>query len=39
MQHRVETDAFINPGEEFPDPDAEGEGDAVEVRVPDPRRL
>jgi ABC-type multidrug transport system fused ATPase/permease subunit len=39
MQHRVEMDAFVNPGEEFPDPDADPEGAGVRVRVPSPRRL
>jgi ABC-type multidrug transport system fused ATPase/permease subunit len=39
MQHRVETDAFVNPGEELPDAHAEREEREVRVRVPDPRRL
>ena len=40
MQHRVESDTFLNPGEEFPDPDAPGdEESSVRVRLTDPRRL
>ena len=40
MQHRVESDAFVNPGEEFPDPDARDEGESPgRVRLTDPRRL
>jgi ABC-type multidrug transport system fused ATPase/permease subunit len=41
MQYRVETDAFINPGEEFPDPEAEepDEGRKAAVKVPSRRRL
>jgi hypothetical protein len=40
MQHRVESDAFVNPGEEFPDPDALDEEEPPgRVRLTDPRRL
>ncbi|TVR50127.1 MAG: ABC transporter ATP-binding protein [Gemmatimonadales bacterium] len=39
MQHRVEMDAFVNPGEEFPDPDAEPGEEGVRVRVPSRQRL
>jgi ABC-type multidrug transport system fused ATPase/permease subunit len=39
MQYRVETDTFVNPGEEFPDPDAEEDDDKPRIRVPNPRRL
>jgi ABC-type multidrug transport system fused ATPase/permease subunit len=39
MQYRVETDTFVNPGEEFPDPDAEGEEEKPRIRVPNPRGL
>jgi ABC-type multidrug transport system fused ATPase/permease subunit len=39
MQHRIETDTFVNPGEEFPDPYAEEDADKPTVRVPNPRRL
>jgi len=41
MQYRVESDTFVNPGEELVDPDAEDdkEGSPAKLRVPSPRRL
>jgi ABC-type multidrug transport system fused ATPase/permease subunit len=39
MQHQIETDTFVNPGEEFPDPYAEEDPEKPSVRVPNPRRL
>jgi subfamily B ATP-binding cassette protein MsbA len=41
MQHRVEGDAFVNPGEELSDLEGEAREETrkVRVRVPNPRRL
>ncbi len=40
MQYRAEMDAFVNPGEEIPNPDAPREPEGTpRLRVPGPRRL
>jgi len=41
MQYRIETDTFVNPGEELVDPDLEddAEGAPAKLRIPSPRRL